>query len=234
MKRRYLFLPVWRFPQAGTARTPDQEAARLHKWHRYRRLLMMGYRRGWRTGCAEGKTAGEKRGLQEGQRHGWNHGLAQGLEEGRRQGMTVGDKDCQRLVELLESLWQQLAGHHNDYWKQLHRDLATLVDAVCRQVVFHELTTSAEVLDQLVHKAMEQLPREESMQVFVHPDDASLMAQVSARLPGAWNICADGELNMGDCVLKAGSGTADARMETRLALCIQSLQHILEGGNGSC
>ncbi|MCY4471664.1 MAG: FliH/SctL family protein [Kistimonas sp.] len=230
MSRRYLFLARYKFPEAGSVGTPDRRAARAQVMQGYERLHARGYRQGWRRGCQEGRVQGRQQGYEEG----WQSGLELGRAQGYEKAMASGEQDCQRLLVLVHRLWQQLTGYHKEHWKQLHRELTTLVDTICRRVLCHELKTSDQVLDQVVRKAMEMLPREDSMQVFVHPEEEPLITRLSTQLPGVWTVCSDSDLQQGDCVIKAGSGTADARMETRLSLCLQSLSHILEGGNGAC
>lgn len=108
----------------------------------------------------------------------------------------------------------------------LARRLAGIAMQMARQVVRHELKTSATLVVEVTQEALaEVLLSARHITVKVHPEDLALIADgcadaVEAR--GA-KLVADTHIERGGCLVESDLGVVDARMSTRWASAVQAM-----------
>lgn len=108
----------------------------------------------------------------------------------------------------------------------LARRLAGIAMQMARQVVRHELKTSATLVVEVTQEALaEVLLSARHITVKVHPEDLALIADgcadaVEAR--GA-KLVADHHIERGGCLVESDLGVVDARMSTRWASAVQAM-----------
>lgn len=108
----------------------------------------------------------------------------------------------------------------------LARRLAGIAMQMARQVVRHELKTSASLVVEVTQEALaEVLLSARHITVKVHPEDLALIADgcadaVEAR--GA-KLVADTHIERGGCLVESDLGVVDARMSTRWASAVQAM-----------
>jgi len=112
---------------------------------------------------------------------GREQGYAQGLEAGRAAARAEAEALRQELRGAMEQMEQQLAS----LAERRTEELAGLVHALCRKVLGWELTTSVEVLEEIVAEGMSRLEAEGGeADVYLHPDDhAVIVAGYHGNLP---------------------------------------------------
>lgn len=108
-------------------------------------------------------------------------GYARGLEEGRAAARAEVEALRQELSQALTGVEQQLAA----LAERRTEELAQLIHALCRKVLGWELTTSIEVLEEIVAEGMSRLEAEAGeADVYLHPDDhAVIVASYHGNLP---------------------------------------------------
>ena len=108
----------------------------------------------------------------------------------------------------------------------LARRLAGIAMQMARQVVRHELKTSAGLVVEVTQEALaEVLLSARHITLKVHPEDLALIADgcadaVEAR--GA-KLVADNHIERGGCLVESDLGVVDARMSTRWACAVQAM-----------
>lgn len=99
-------------------------------------------------------------------------GFEQGLAEGRAAAAHELESLRSELTASLTRLEQTLSG----YRARRLNELAATVHALCRKVLGWELTTSVEVLEEVVAEALSRLEAEDgAAEVYLHPDDHAVI-----------------------------------------------------------
>ena len=194
----------------------------------FRRGLWKAYRRGYRTGLKRGEHHGRLQGEKTGYKEGFEQGKGEGYTTGYSEGLNAGESEVQTLLSILNQLWLHLAGEERTYWSQLEGSVVAAVESICTKVVREELKHTATALETLVQETLELLPQTEELRVTVNPRDKPIIERLSDKYPEHWHIQTDNGITAGGCVISAGSGEADARVETRLQHCFSAMKESLE------
>lgn len=146
-------------------------------------------------------------------------GYAQGLQKAKDQVEGERRRDAVAVRHLLEGLTRP----YEDINEQL---LATLVELALQTgaaLARRELTADPQALQAVITEALGALPQpEDAAELSLHPEDAALVEQqLKLELPGL-TIVPDPSLQRGDCELRAGASTVDARLQTRLEKLLES------------
>ena len=230
MSRRYFLLRQYRFPRLHGNHFDENRAEDLSQipagiihihlrsifWKAYRRGYKRGLKMGSEDGWEQGLASGHDQGLKDGQDKGYRMGFAEGLQ--------TGQLEAGYLLEVLNQLWNHLSGMEGENWSRLQQQLVTLIRDICQKVVLEELRTSTKSLERLVQKTLTQMPKVEDLRIIVHPKDKLAVERLSDQLPEQWQIITDSRISIGGCLIKAGSGDADARVETRLNSCLEEVE----------
>lgn len=227
MSRRYLLLKRYQFPQVAAQSVPEEMSLDVVNIH-LRQAFWKAYRRGYRTGLKRGERHGHLQGEKVGFGEGLEKGKSEGYTAGYDEGLTTGEGEVQTLLSILNQLWLHLAGEGKTYWSQLEDSVVTAVESICTKVVREELKHTATALEILVRETLELLPRAEGLRVVVNPRDKPIIERLSDKYPESWYIQTDSTITTGGCVINAGSGEADARVETRLQRCLGEMKASLE------
>jgi len=144
----------------------------------------------------------------------------QGHQAGYKEGQAKARGEAERLARAAGKLEAALRELDNG----VADELLALALEVARQVVRHEIGARPEVLIDVVHEALGQLPHQHAA-IYLHPEDASLVrSYLGDQLAHAGHrIHEDPKLARGDCVLDAGGSTLDASVATRWRRVLESL-----------
>lgn len=156
----------------------------------------------------------------EGHQAGYAAGHAEGLTAGKAQAEAMGRAEAMLLAQTLESLEQRIA----ELNQTVANDLLALSIEVARQIVRQTVAVKPEVLMEVIHEALEQLPLLHAT-IHLHPEDASL-ARLHAgdQLAHAGHrIHEDPKLERGDVVIEAGGSLLDASLEVRWRRVVDAL-----------
>ncbi len=229
MNRRYLLLKRYRFPLLNTLHQkgePRQPAGVVNV--HLRSVFWRAYRRGYKIGLKHGLDDGLAQGREKGYETGFKDGQGKGYRSGFEQGFQTGKSEAERLLSILNRLWRHLSGREQEFWSQMERQLVNLIREICQKVVLQELRISIYSLEQLVQETLTMLPGVDDLRITVNPKDRPVIERLSDRYPEQWQIITDSSITQGGCLLQAGSGDADARVETRLNRCLEEVEEILE------
>jgi flagellar assembly protein FliH len=150
------------------------------------------------------------------------------LEEARREGYQTGYAagqaaalaEANRLASAASGLAEALA----EFDQQVADELVALATEIARQVIRGELSARQDIILNVVHEALSQLPHQHAT-VYLHPDDASLVRSYAgdALAHAGHRVLEEPRLNPGDCILESGSSQVDATLATRWRRVIETL-----------
>jgi flagellar assembly protein FliH len=143
-----------------------------------------------------------------------------GYQAGYAAGQAAAQAEANRLASAASSLTQALA----EFDQQVADELVALAMEIARQVVRGELSARQDVILNVVHEALSQLPHQHAT-VFLHPDDASLVRSYAGDTlaHAGHRVLEEPRLNPGDCLLESGSSQVDATLATRWRRVIETL-----------
>lgn len=199
-------------PPPPPAPTPEeiaaiQEAARQEG-------LELGYREGYEAGYQAGRAQAEEEAARE-----------RAEREAREQAWRAEEE--RRLTETvaaLEGIARALADPLAESVEVLEPELLSLVTALARQVVMAELRTQPELIQQVLHEALKQLPsRHHPVRVQVNPEDQAILASYAQSHDERISWIPDPAIERGGCIVLSGPSRIDATLETRLRQGIEAL-----------
>lgn len=143
-----------------------------------------------------------------------------GYQTGYAAGQAAAQTEANRLASAASSLNEALA----EFDQQVADELLALATEIARQVVRGELTAKQDVILNVVHEALSQLPHQHAT-IFLHPDDASLVRSYAGDTlaHAGHRVIEEPRLNRGDCILESGSSQVDATLATRWRRVIETL-----------
>nr|WP_206171554.1 FliH/SctL family protein [Thiorhodococcus mannitoliphagus] len=173
------------------------------------------------------RLAGAEAGFREGYKTGYKEGADKAAEEARvEQDSRATREQAQRqeqdrilseTVAALEGVARELADPLASTADDLEPELLALVEAVARQVIMEELRIRPELVQQVLHQALKQLPsRQYALRVHVHPDQQAILERYAQERGEQVSWVPDREIEPGGCVLESGPSRIDASLEARL------------------
>lgn len=183
----------------------------------------------WEPPQVDGPVVGRQRrreDLQLVEREAWDTGYA----AGRDAGLGAARAEQQRLEEQLrdraqrlDHMLQLMTRPLQDLDDSVYDSLATVVEAIVRQLMRRELKTGPEQIIGVVRSAVGELPvAARDVRVHLHPEDAALLREKLAEPASdrAWRIVEDPVLSRGGCRVSSENSTIDARLETRIGAAV--------------
>nr|WP_209262207.1 flagellar assembly protein FliH [Thiorhodococcus minor] len=173
------------------------------------------------------RRAGAEAGFRDGYRAGHKEGADKAAEEARvEQEQRAAREEAQRqeqtqalteTVAALEGIAQELADPLASTADELEPELLALVEALARQVIMEELSTRPELIQQVLHQALAQLPsRQHALKVHVHPHQQAILATYAQARGEQVVWVADAAIEPGGCLIESGPSRIDASLESRL------------------
>ncbi|WP_018861316.1 MULTISPECIES: FliH/SctL family protein [unclassified Thioalkalivibrio] len=171
----------------------------------------------------------EDQARQNGFEAGYAEGHALGKQEAEKAARAKADKQLRETVAKLESLGRGLIDPLAEAADQLEPELLELTVAIARKVLAAELKTRPELIEQVLHRALAQLPgRHQEVRVHVHPADRALLEDYAQGLDAGVHWVSDTKLARGGCRVEAGAALVDASLEHRLQQAVEAIWGELE------
>lgn len=172
-------------------------------------------RAGAETGFQEGYQAGYKEGREKAEQEAEAERKEREAREEARQ--AAQEQTLKKAVAALEDVARLLADPLAATADDLEPELLALVEAVSRRVIADEIGTRPELVQQVLHEALAQLPsRNHPLRVQVHPEDQAIAERYAALREEQITWIPDPEIERGGCVLISGPSRIDATVEARL------------------
>jgi len=151
-------------------------------------------------------------------------GVAEGLERGRAEGRQ---EEAERLADALRAVHAAVDGVKatESQWKaSLEEHLTVLAIAIARHIIGREVRTDANVIADMVRRAITDFPIDQPLRIRVNPRDLSMISAMPA--PGASPVpiapgrnlqwLADPRIESGGCVVEGRDRIVDGRVDRAL------------------
>lgn len=183
----------------------------------------------WSPPEADGPVVGRRRrreDLQLIEREAWDAGYASGRDAGllavRAEQQRV-NEELRERVQRFGAMLELMARPLKDLDDDVYDSLATVVDAIVRQLMRREIKSSPEQIIGVVRTAVGELPTTaRDVRVHLHPEDAAVLREklVEPASDRAWRIVEDPVLTRGGCRVSSENSTVDARLESRIGAAV--------------
>lgn len=176
-----------------------------------------GYEQGRAQGWEEGHAEGRQDGFDQGQQQGFDQGYREGMEAGLLEGQQRGRQQLDMAVQPFARLRTQLEGLIQQRLAEQQTLIVELVEQVARQVIYDHLQTEPSQVLKLVNEALAQLPGpQDSIRIYLNPDDIQRLAAVDCHDCQGWAFEADPTLGIGDGRIESGHSLMELATEQRL------------------
>lgn len=145
-----------------------------------------------------------------------------GFAKGETAGIKAGEKTIQDLAARMTDLMNMLAGLRSDLVARYEKELMDLVFAICRKIIFCEISADSRVIRETVLEILKEAPGRQPITLRLHPKDLDAIetlksrAGVSATDLNRVALFPDTSVSRGGCLLETPHGDMDAAIETRL------------------
>ena len=104
---------------------------------------------------------------------------------------------------------------------ELERELFSMTLSLARQLLRHELSVRPELIENLVHQAIEALPVSSGdLSIYLNPADVEVLRNLAAErgeaIDTSWQLIEDPALSRGGCRISNDCSRIDEELETRL------------------
>lgn len=148
---------------------------------------------------------------------------AKGFDEGRREGELAEATRLKNAVRAAELALEELRENEERWLGSIEENICALAVAVARRIVDEELTTTPELVERLVHRALEEFPVKQAVRIRIHPRDQAVIESrgTDPRLPAIidgrevqW--IPDANVVPGGCLVEGRDRIIDGRIDTAL------------------
>ncbi|GFK93750.1 Yop proteins translocation protein L [Fundidesulfovibrio magnetotacticus] len=161
----------------------------------------------------------------------------QARQEGFRQGLSDSRAACSsqmdQMGQALSGLLQGLEADRVNLWARHRQEFAALLRLAVRKTLHVEVSQRRqEVLEALLHQAVDLLDTRQGFTVMVHPGDEEAAAELlkAAREAnhalGPWRVKADPSLEAGGVRLESHAGMVDNSVDSRFEQIAELLERV--------
>ncbi len=145
-----------------------------------------------------------------------------GLQEARLIARQESETSLMGQVEALKAIAASIAEERRQILAASERELVALATAIAGRVVRGQAAVDQAIVQAVVSAALARVGAEESVRLLVNPDDLEAVRAVVGERALADDgrqaeIVADESITRGGCLVRVGSGTVDARIESQFA-----------------
>lgn len=160
--------------------------------------------------------------LEDLQRQAYEEGRAAGYADG----LASGEAELARRIERLDRLLASFAEPFESLDEEVGTELADLAIAIAKQLFRREIRIDPTHVVGVVRDAIRLLPdASRNVTVHLHPDDASLVAELLAAPEGerAWNIAEDPLIDRGGCRVQTETSQIHAETDRRFEAVVKAI-----------
>ncbi|MCC5828256.1 MAG: hypothetical protein JJU36_02300 [Phycisphaeraceae bacterium] len=171
---------------------------------------------------------------EEARRKGYQEGLAQGLEEGRASGhqeaLQTHQAEFKALIEGWRNGMNELTSTRQAMLNEGAEKILQFALLVASRLVLRTIEVDVRVAVDQVRRALDIILGDKAVIVRVHPEDEPTINEAMPTLlqamgaNAALEVVPDAEVGRGGCIVQAGQGTIDGRIESQLARLIDTLR----------
>lgn len=160
---------------------------------------------------------------QQARKEGYADGYSEGLEAGKKESFDRIDAKVAQLQSLVKALEQPLESLE----LEVSEYLLSMVSAICKSVLRRELSTDVGHIQTTLDRGLELLSGQQgTVNLSLHPDDATLVSDNWPDDFGELKIIASPEIIRGGCFIQRNDSLVDATIESQLRKIILDLSLI--------
>lgn len=153
-----------------------------------------------------------------------------GREDATREERARADERCRTALQAVARAAAHLESIASEFSRDRERDLQAVALAVARSLVRRELSASPEILGELVTRAIELLPLDQTLEVRVHPDDMRTLGDnLDALVPPGRSVklqwIADAAVDRGGFLVESPARIIDGRTDVALRVLYERFDH---------
>jgi flagellar assembly protein FliH len=162
-----------------------------------------------------------------------------GFATGEKDGISAGEKKMQALGADLSAVIESVADFRKELVEQYETELLDLVLAICRKIIYCEISVNHQVIQETVRHILDDAPAGQPVTVRLHPKDMAAVeklissTEVSATDMNRVSMVSDTSVSRGGCRLETPHGDMDATIETRLKNVYDVLKRTGAGSDGT-
>ena len=168
----------------------------------------------------------KQRGYEHGYKLGHAAGQKQGWESAWDESRSLHNCSAEKWTTLITGFWNELQDLHAATINNLSEPLLDLITHVSERVLNQELTASRDSIKRLLVDAVRKLPRSIAIDLYIHPNDKTILAPITNRL-SELKIQEDESIAPGGFRLISTKGEVDATVQRRLKSCLDTVQETL-------
>lgn len=145
---------------------------------------------------------------------------SRGFEEGREAGEDAEAARFRTASQSVSEALAQISARERVFTENLRDNLCALATAIARHVIGRELAADPQLVEQLVHRALEVFPIDQPVRVRVNPVDLAALATSGGSHPqlshreSIW--MPDPQVAPGGCIVEGRERIVDGRVDTAL------------------
>ena len=175
---------------------------------------------------------------QVGYQRGYCDGEQKGAADGEKTGFMKGRQSVQPVIEALGDALKELARIRERTYRSIEPEVVKLSLNIARKIVGRELSTSPEIVSEVIRRALDQLESAERICIKLNPQDLKTLEQAGS---GLWDdlcrsdtVAFEGQASIenGGCLIEADTGNIDARLETQFQAIEEMFSTVMSNGGG--
>ena len=154
-----------------------------------------------------------------------------GVADGERAMRAEFEASVVSALTALADAVERVQVHEAPWIANAEENLAAMAVVVARHVIDREVTTDGQIVTELVRRALQQLPLDQTVSIRLHPDDIAiceplLAPDVMGRVRDL-RLLMDPNVQRGGCLVEGRERVIDGRVDTSLERAYRNLAQIL-------
>ncbi len=158
-----------------------------------------------------------------------------GYAQGEKDGFEFGKQKFIVALQNLTRITQEIDLLRPSLYQQCEVEMVTLIRAVARKVLHHEVNSSPELIRHVLRAALAHVVETSRVKIRVHPHDFQFVDEAKndflaeiANLKHT-EIVEDRSISQGGCILETEFGDVDATLEQQLSAIENAMDAVLKG-----
>lgn len=142
-----------------------------------------------------------------------------GLLQGEKAAMAAAEKMAETVMKRYADSIVELQKLRSSLCAQVEREVVKLALAVARKMIHREIRVDQDIIQSLVHVALNHVSEKSAITICVNPEDYGYLLERRADLAQSEgrdiSLAADKSIERGGCLIQTNCGIIDARIEEK-------------------
>ncbi len=162
-------------------------------------------------------------------------GYEKGFAQGEKDGYELGEQKGQKVLENLESLFDEMNLLRKDIVRQYEKEILDIIFAVSEKITHIQIGLNDTTVRDTILKAIHYVNEKSTITLRINPEDFNFVEQLRPEIFEQFRtlksimVHADTAIERGGCFLETPGGDIDATIETQLEKIAQSMGSVFTG-----